>query len=83
MPKEVKEFSNRVISQGLELDIKLKLDQNAPFVHQEGNTECGMYSLYFIVSLIEDTVNPNYFKSNKISDAEMEKLRDRYFNSDL
>ena len=83
IPKEIKEFSNRVISQGLELDIKLKLDQNAPFVHQEGNTECGMYSLYFIISLIEDTVNPNYFKSKKISDAEMENLRDRYFNSDL
>ena len=52
-------------------------------MHQEGNTECGMYSLYFIISLIEDTVNPNYFKSKKISDAEMENLRDRYFNSDL
>ena len=85
IPKEVKEFSNRVISQGLSLDkpIDLTFDQNAPFVHQEGNTECGMYSLYLIISLISDAHNYKFFKETKISDEAMEKMRDRYFNNDL
>jgi hypothetical protein len=85
IPKEVKEFSNRVISQGLTLDkpIDLTFDQNAPFVHQEGNTECGMYSLYLIISLISDAHNYKFFKETKISDEAMEKMRDRYFNNDL
>ena len=83
MPREVKEFTNRIISQALQLNINLTLDQNAPFVHQEGNTECGMYSLYLIISLIQDTHNYNFFKNTKISDDAMEKLRDRYFNNEL
>ena len=82
-PKEVKEFCNRVVSQAMKLDIELTVDENAPFVHQEGNTECGMYSLYLIISLIKDTHNYNFFKKTKISDEAMEKMRDRYFNNDL
>jgi hypothetical protein len=85
IPKEVKEFSNRVISQALKLEkpIELTFDQNAPFVHQEGNTECGMYSLYLIITMIQDRHPYNFFKNTKISDAAMEKMRDRYFNNDL
>ena len=83
IPKEVKEFCNRVVSQALKLDIDLKFDQNAPFVHQEGNTECGMYSLYLIVSLLQDKHTYNFFKNTKISDEAMEKMRDRYFNNDI
>jgi hypothetical protein len=82
-PKEVKEFCNRVVSQALKLGIDLTVDENTPFVHQEGNTECGMYSLYLIISLIKDTHKYNFFKETKISDDAMEKMRDRYFNNDL
>jgi hypothetical protein len=83
IPKEVKEFCNRVVSQALKLDIDLKFDQNAPFAHQEGNTECGMYSLYLIVSLLQDKHAYNFFKNTKIRDEAMEKMRDRYFNKYL
>ena len=72
-----------MVSQALKLDIDLKFDQNAPFVHQEGNTECGMYSLYLIVSLLQDKHTYNFFKNTKISDEAMEKMRDRYFNNDI
>jgi hypothetical protein len=89
IPKEITEFSNRVISQGLQLKttkypdgVRLTFDQNAPFAHQEGNTECGMYSLYFIVTLLKSDKDKPYefFKTTKISDASMEKMRDKYFN---
>jgi hypothetical protein len=83
IPKEVKEFCNRVVAQALKLDIDLTFDQNAPFAHQEGNTECGMYSLYLIVSLLQDKHAYNFFKNTKIRDEAMEKMRDRYFNKYL
>jgi hypothetical protein len=85
IPKEVKEFCNRVVSQALQLEkpIELTFDQNAPFVHQEGNTECGMYSLYLIITMINDEHNYNFFKKTKISDEAMEEMRDRYFNNDI
>jgi hypothetical protein len=83
IPKEVKEFCNRVVSQGLQLGIDLTFDQNAPFVHQEGNTECGMYSLYLIITMVQDKHPYTFFKKTKITDEAMEKLRDRYFNNDL
>lgn len=83
MPKEVEKFCNRVISQALTLNIVLTLEQNAPFMHQEGNTECGMYSLYLIITLLQDKHPYTFFKSTKISDEAVEKLRDRYYNNDL
>ena len=63
---------------------------NHPFEHQYGNTECGMYSLYFIISLLtnqatnkpfkttEDKIR--FFKKVRISDKEMENLRYKYYN---
>ena len=83
MPKEVKQFCNRVNSQALKLNIRMTLDSNTPFVHQEGNTECGMYSLYLIISLLQDSHSYTFFKDTKITDEAMERLRDRYFNNDL
>lgn len=82
-PDEVKEFCNRVIDQASKLNIKLKFDQNAPKIHQEGNTECGMYSLYLIVTLLTDAHPYVFFKKTKIIDKAVENLRDRYYNNDL
>ena len=80
MPDQIKVFCDRVIKQAKDLNIDLEFDQNAPFAHQEGNTECGMYSLYLIVTLLRDTHNYSFFKKTKISDEAMEKMRDKYFN---
>jgi len=80
MPREIKVFCERVMSQASDLNINLQLDENSPFVHQEGNTECGMYSLYLIVTLLRDTHNYSFFKNTKISDEAMEKMRVKYFN---
>jgi len=80
IPKEIKAFCDRVLEQAAELDITLTMDENAPFAHQEGNTECGMYSLYFIITLLRDKHNYSFFKNTKISDEAMEKMRDKYFN---
>jgi hypothetical protein len=83
MPKEIKAFCQRVMQQANLIGLDLTIDQNAPFPHQEGNTECGMYSLYLIITLLKDKHNYNFFKTTKISDSAMENMRDKYFNPEL
>ena len=52
--------------------------KNHPFEHQMEDTECGIYCIYFIVSMIE---NPNFkrFTNKRITDKEMEKYRHVFF----
>jgi Ulp1 family protease len=84
-PKEVMALVERIKKQGLNLKkpIIFKFDQNHPKEHQYGDTECGIYSLYFIVHLLEDKHTLEYFKSHVLSDKYMEKFRKVYFNRDL
>jgi len=46
--------------------------------HQYGNSECGIYCLYFIMQMLQD-VKFSRFKK-KIKDSQMENLRSKYFN---
>jgi hypothetical protein len=59
-------------------------DENYPNQHQRSNTECGMYSLYFIVTMLQAarpaTVWNRRFKRGKIPDQAMIRLRDVYYN---
>ena len=75
-------LSDRIIKQGLALNppIKFKFDQNYPKQHQYTTSECGMYSLYFIVSMLEDKLTQRYLKTRVITDAHMQKLRKIYYN---
>ena len=47
--------------------------------HQFKNTECGMYCLYFIISMLKNK-SFNYFLDNDISDLFVFKKRKEYFN---
>ena len=79
-PKEVNLFIDKIVKQGKELGIRFKRDSNHPFRHQEKNTECGMYCLYFIIELLTNNKEISYFKNNKIADHCMENMRKVYFN---
>ena len=79
VPKEINVLMNRIISQADKLGIKLHRIVNKQS-HQRGDTECGMYSLFLIIELLENRKTPNYFTKGRISDKEMEKLRKVYFN---
>jgi hypothetical protein len=49
--------------------------------HQKRNTECGMYSLFMIVNLIEGTRTPEEFmRGDRIPDSHMLEFRKEYFN---
>ena len=55
---------------------------NHPIEHQEKDTECGMYSLYFIIKMLEGASYKKLFlnKKNLIRDKEMLNLRKKYFS---
>lgn len=92
---EIKVLKDRIQAQGKELGIKFRFYQNHPFEHQMGENECGMYSLFFIITMlthkIEEPGKPlklfkNYkdvirlFKREKIPDRYMNKYRRIFFN---
>jgi hypothetical protein len=84
-PRQVMRLVKRIIKQGknLKIPITFKFDQNHPVEHQYGNTECGIYALYFIVHLLEDKHTSDYFKTHVLKDKYMEQFRHVYFNRDV
>jgi len=84
-PKQVVKLANRIIKQGkqLKIPINFKFDQNYPIEHQYGDTECGIYSLYFIAHMLEDRHDSKYFKTHVLDDKYMEQFRKVYFNKEL
>jgi hypothetical protein len=84
-PRQVMKLANRIIKQGKQLKspIKFNFDQNYPVEHQYGDTECGIYSLYFIAHMLEDRHDSKYFKTHILDDKYMQQFRKVYFNGDL
>ena len=84
-PKEVMVLVKRIQEQGLNLKkpIKFEFDSNEGIEHQYGNTECGIYSIYFIVHMLEDKMTEHYIKTHILKDEYMQEFRHIYFNDSL
>lgn len=81
VPKEIKVFVNRVIDQAKKIGIDLKFEENHPRAHQKGNTECGMYSLFMITSILRGKKKPqDFIGGDLVKDKQMEELRKEFFN---
>ena len=81
IPKEIKVLVKRLQKQAKDgLHKKLKFIDNAPMEHQHENTECGIYSLYNIISLLTKKKTPHQIKRTRITDKEMEEYRSIFFN---
>jgi len=95
-PKEITVFIDRVLKQGAKLTtpITFKITINK-IEHQSGNTECGMYSLFFITTMLIGEVEIDntrkiknmrlndkikLFSSVKIPDSYVRQLRNKFFN---
>ena len=76
-PQILKLFKN-IISQGEQMGMKF-IEEHNEIRHQYSNSECGMYSLYFIIEMLKDR-NPEHFLKHRISDKAVEKLRKQYYN---
>jgi hypothetical protein len=83
IPKQIKKFADMVIEQGKKMSkpIIFKFDQNYPVEHQYGNTECGIYSLFFITHMLEDKITGHYMKTHVLKDQYMEKFRKVFYNT--
>ena len=81
-PAQIKKFVDMVIEQGNKLTkpIHFKYDENYPVEHQYGNTECGIYSIFFIVHMLEDKITGHYLKTHVLKDKYMQNFRKVYFN---
>lgn len=81
-PQQVQTFVKRVQEQGHQMAprVELAFDQNHPVEHQYGNSACGVYSLFFIVHMLEDKFNGGYLKTHILPDAYIQKFRKVYFN---
>tara|TARA_Y100001970_G_C14168729_1_gene822837 strand:+ start:297 stop:1202 length:906 start_codon:yes stop_codon:yes gene_type:complete len=81
-PKQIYKFVNNVVNQGRKINIYFNFMMNHPVEHQEKDTECGMYSLYFIIKMLQGASYKNLFlnKNNLIRDKEMLNLRKKYFS---
>lgn len=87
---EIDILVKRIITQGKLINKNFTFYENAPFEHQQGNSECGMYSLFFIISMLTLTIGKhkfknhnlmiNYFKTTVIPDKFVFKYRNKYFN---
>lgn len=83
VPTQIKDLMERIQKQGKNMNLNLMLMDNYNFQHQKSETECGMYSLYFIIQLLMDSKQPEYFNTHKIPDSEVFKLRKVFFNEEL
>jgi len=85
IPKQIMALVNRIVEQGNNLNPKINFifDQNYPVEHQYKNTECGIYSLYFIIHMLEDKITEHYLKTHILRDEYIEKFRKIYFNDEL
>jgi hypothetical protein len=79
-PSQIRKFAENVIKQGHNMSMQFKFDQNHPTEHQYGNTECGMYSLFFITHMIEDKITGHYLKTHVLKDKYVEKFRKIFYN---
>jgi hypothetical protein len=81
-PEQIKKFINMVIEQGKKLPnpIHFKYDENHPAEHQYGNTECGIYSIFFIIHMLEDKITGHYLKTHILKDKYMSNFRHVYYN---
>lgn len=91
IPKEIAVFRDRVIKQAADESLVLKYYDNYKRQHQRGFTECGMYSLFFIITMLTGKIGQagrksslekrlHLFMKDNIRDKYVEKYRKIYFN---
>lgn len=92
IPKEIQKLVDNIQLQVQKIDNgKYAFYQNHPKAHQRGNTECGVYSLFFIITMLTGKSHLmkgkmtmqqkiRLFKKRTIPDKYIEKYRNVYFN---
>jgi hypothetical protein len=91
-PTEIKRFIEMVKGQSKKLipSIELEYYENYPLEHQMTNTECGMFALFFLITMLSNETDEkvfhnyidkiNFFKDKRIPDKYVFRFRKVYFN---
>ena len=79
IPREIATLVSNIKKQGNQMvpPILFNFKENT-IKHQSGDTECGVYSLYFIINMIKDSAKK--IKTKRINDRQIEPYRNVYFN---
>ena len=81
IPNEISKFVKLIL---LQSNNKLKFFTNIPKQHQYGNTECGMYSLYFLITMLDESIKMkrkiDLFSNKRLNDKFIQSFRKKYFN---
>ena len=83
--KEILKLVNRIIDQGHKINPKInfKFERSDGVEHQNENTECGIYSLFFIIHMLQDKTSESFYKTHIIKDNQVQNYRKIYFNDHL
>jgi len=87
---EIDALVKRIIDQGVKIGKTIRFHENCPTEHQAGENECGMYALYFIITMLTGKTEKaelntfmdkiEFFKNKRIPDSYVNKFRKIYFN---
>tara|TARA_B110000444_G_C18837610_1_gene596956 strand:+ start:1765 stop:2775 length:1011 start_codon:yes stop_codon:yes gene_type:complete len=77
-PKEIEKLVERIEKESTGIGKKYRYIKNKRR-HQWSNSECGMYCLHFIITLVKGG-NFNKFEKKRVDDKVMKRLRNIYFN---
>ena len=79
-PLEIKNFVSKIINDNKKLtNKKLKFYQNN-IKHQFENSECGIFSIYFIDQCLKNITFTEFINKKKLNDKSMFELRKKFFN---
>ena len=81
-PGTVVEFMDKVVQQAKQLPGRpARLAKKVcTKIHQKGDTECGIYSLFMIDQLLKGTMSPGDFQTSLVTDKDMHDLRTQFFS---
>lgn len=85
IPREIQMFIDRIVEQGKKLPtpITFSVDTSEGITtHQTGGTECGVYSLFFIINTLINNLTAAAIKSQPLPDKYMKRFRKKLFNYD-
>jgi hypothetical protein len=91
VPNEIRKLVERIQDQCSQIGKEITFYENHPMQHQYGNTECGVYALFFIITMLTGETDLHkfvdvdskidFFKKKRIPDKYISKFRELYFNA--
>ena len=82
IPSRIKKLVDTIVKQGRELSdpIQFRVEINK-IQHQRKNNECGVYCLFVITTLLQDSKNVYELKSERYPDEDIYELRGVFFQN--